>query len=494
MRSTNQACTTATSARLCLVGLLIAIALFHALTVRQGHIWGDDFAMYVSHARNIVEGRPYAQTGYLFNAACPVSPRMYPPVFPLLLTPLVKLFGLNLMPMKLEQVFLFVLALAAVYLLWQEDLGPKYALAVVAILGFSPHFWAAKDNVLSDLPFMLFFYIATVLVLGAPRDGRSWWRWAISIGVVLYLAIGTRMAGVALIAGLLLYDGFKRRRITRLTVVSLSTCAVLLLVQSRFIGLGFNSYDGHFHATLHTVANHIISYPRTLAGFWVASRHNLYSFFLLAVLAVLTAIGAVFRYKQGLTIVEAFLVPYFGLAVLWPFSPGIRIVFPLLPWIVFLAILGFRTLAEKLVPKHTTTALCGFLLLVAVPYVDAYRQVDFGPIEQRNGSPEFSQLCQAVRDQTADDDVVIYFRARALALYTRRAASAYNYLGTRDELWAYARKIHATHLVITDAFDEDHGFLARIVEKDSSKLQLIYRNAHFALYRITTDSPAIAKR
>ena len=103
--------------------LLAAIALFYMATIRPGHIWGDDFAMYVHHAQNIVKGRPYAATGYLFNPHAPVSPRMYPPVFPFFLVPIYRLFGLNLIPMKLEQVVFFVFSLAAVYALWLRDLG-----------------------------------------------------------------------------------------------------------------------------------------------------------------------------------------------------------------------------------------------------------------------------------------------------------------------------------------------------------------------------------
>jgi 4-amino-4-deoxy-L-arabinose transferase-like glycosyltransferase len=469
---------------ICLIGLLITIALFHSLTVRQGHIWGDDFAMYVSHARNIVEGRPYAQTGYLFNPASPVSPRMYPPVFPMLLAPVVKLFGLNLVPMKVEQVVFFVLALTAVYLFWRDDLTSKYALALVAIVGLSPHFWAAKDNVLSDLPFLLFFYVVAVLLRRVPRYGPGWRSWAILIGVVLYLTIGTRTAGIALVGGLLLYDILKYRTITRVTMVALSTCAALLIAQSHLIGLGFGNYDGHFHATLYTVADHLVSYPRTLAGCWVASTHGPYSSFLLGLVALLTLSGLWLRYKQGFTIVEALLAPYAAIAILWPFSPGIRLVFPFVPWIVFLALTGLRNLVEKAAPQHSAAALCSFLLLIAIPYVDVYRHADFGPISQSTGMPEFNQLCQAVRDRTAPNDVLVYFRARALALYTGRTASAYNYHGTEEELWEYAQKIHATHLITTDAFDEDRGFLSRCAQRNASKLQIIYQNPHFALYRI----------
>jgi hypothetical protein len=47
-----------------------------------------------------------------------------------------------------------------------------------------------------------------------------------------------------------LYDLLKFRTITRITVVALSTCAALLLLQRHFIGSEFGSYNGTFHVTL----------------------------------------------------------------------------------------------------------------------------------------------------------------------------------------------------------------------------------------------------
>jgi 4-amino-4-deoxy-L-arabinose transferase-like glycosyltransferase len=483
---------TVTTGNLWLILLLITIAIFHAATIRQGHIWADDFAMYIHHAQNIVEGRPYAQTGYLFTPTALVGPRMYPPVFPLLLAPVVRFFGLNLIPMKFEQAIFFVLALVVICLYWQRELGGQYTLALAAILGFSPHFWAAKDNVLSDLPFLLFFYVAAIFVQHAPRDGPTQWRRAILIGIALYLAIGTRTAGIALLAGLVLYDLLKFRMITRITVVALSTCAALLLFQSHFIGSEFGSYNGTYHATLGTVGAHLISYPRTLAGFWVASTQTAFSFFLLGVVSPLTLAGLYYQYKRGFTIVEAFLVPYAAIVILWPYSPGIRLVFPVIPWIVFLALSGLRGLTEKFAPRHVSGVVCAFVLLISVPFVTAYHRTDFGLIRENTGLPEFNELCQAVRERTTRQDVLIYFRARALALYTSRTASAYNDHGTDDELWQYARNVHATHLITTNAFDEDHGFLARYAETHSSNLELAYQNANFKLYRIVADAPPLA--
>jgi hypothetical protein len=130
--------------------------------------------------------------------------------------------------------------------------------------------------------------------------------------------------------------------------------------------------------------------------------------------------------------------------------------------------------------------------LISVPFVTAYRRTDFGSIRQNTGLPEFNQLCQAVRERTTPQDVLIYFRARALALYTSRSASAYNYQGTDEELWQYAQNVHAKYLITTNAFDEDHGFLACCAQTHSSSLELAYQNANFKLYRIVADAAPIA--
>ena len=72
---------------------LLLIAVWYALTLREGHAWGGDNAMYLLHARNLLSGMPYTDTGYLYNPASGRFPVSYPPVFPLLLAPLVALFG-----------------------------------------------------------------------------------------------------------------------------------------------------------------------------------------------------------------------------------------------------------------------------------------------------------------------------------------------------------------------------------------------------------------
>lgn len=482
-------------ANLYLVCLLAAIAVFHLATLRDGHLWGDDFAMYIHHAQNLVEGRPYADTGYVFNPAVPVyGPRAYPPVFPLLLVPLCGLFGLNLMPMKVEQVFFILMTLTLVFMLWRRDLGTGYSLALVAILGFSPALCSAKDSILSDLPFLFFFYAAVLLLKWTPQAQPQLWIRSALLGLTLYLAIGTRTVGITLIPGLLFHEWLRYKRINRWTGLPLLLCAMALVAQSWFLGALPGGYLEQLHSTTAgTVAFNALRYSRTLAGFWAGSVSNAFSFSVLAVIAPLTVVGLLSA-RRDLLLLECLLAPYLMLMIFWPFGAGMRYALPVVPWMAFLALSGLRRLSTRYGPRAWTLAPCGLLLLLALSFGQAYRGADFGTIRESTGLPEFNQLCETVRKTTLPSDVFIYYRARALSLYTQRPASSYNYRGTPSELWEYAQKIRASYIITTNAFN-DEGFLARFVEAHSTNLELAYQNAHFRLYRIRfTSGPASASR
>lgn len=475
--------------------LLAAITVFYLATLREGHLWGDDFAMYIHHAQNIAQGRAYADTGYVYNPAVPVyGPRMYPPVFPLLLAPLYKVFGLSLIPMKVEQVLFIVLMLATVFMLWHRELGTGYSLALVAILGLSPNFWSAKDSILSDLPFLFFFYVAVILLRWKPQSQKQRWTWSVLLGLTLYLAIGTRTAGVTLVPGVLLYQWLRSRRINRFTWIALVLCATALIAQNWVVGTVPGGYLEQLHSTTpKTILLNVLRYSRALAGSWVGWVRNPFSYFLLAVIAVLTLVGFRSQRRNGVAAIECVLVPYLILMVLWPFGAGIRYALPFVPWITFLALSGLHELSCRFKLRYPAAAPCGFLLLLAIPATQAYRASDFGTIRENTGLPEFNQLCQTVRNTTGPEDVFIYYRARALSLYTGRRASTYNQHGTQAELWNYSRNIHAAYLITTNAFNEDGGFLVRYVGAHPEGLDLTYQNAHFSLYRIRgTADPTTA--
>ena len=75
--------------------LLLLVAGWHVLTLEAGGTWYGDSYQLLLHAENLLEGRPYADTGYVQNPERYPAPVAYPPGYPALLAPLVLLFGVS---------------------------------------------------------------------------------------------------------------------------------------------------------------------------------------------------------------------------------------------------------------------------------------------------------------------------------------------------------------------------------------------------------------
>jgi 4-amino-4-deoxy-L-arabinose transferase-like glycosyltransferase len=180
---------------------------------KSGHKWGDDFVNDIAHARNLASGLPYTQIGVIHNPRVVLGPSAYPPFFPLLLAPLYALFGLNLTAFKI------LVLLCSLGSLWVFDrwLKPRFssllrALALI-LVGLHPWYWNFKDQILSDMPFVLFCMLTFLLYdkrlreTGDASRNRSGWL----IGITVSAAIATRSVGVILLAALVL-DGLLHRR------------------------------------------------------------------------------------------------------------------------------------------------------------------------------------------------------------------------------------------------------------------------------------------
>lgn len=186
---------------------LLFLIPFVVLAVRQWH-WvppsvDGDYAQYLLHAKAIVEGRAYADTGYIFHPdAWFIGPRAYPPGLPLTLAPIVALFGVHT-PL-LRVVMLVSLALCA-YFSWRRlamDVEPWQA-AIGA--GFAVFIMEARDATIgpiSDPGFAALMW-ATVLAVDTTKEWN--WRRILLVTALGGATIAYRMAGVAVIGGYAVY-------------------------------------------------------------------------------------------------------------------------------------------------------------------------------------------------------------------------------------------------------------------------------------------------
>jgi hypothetical protein len=467
--------------------VLLGIAAFYTLTLRRGNFWADDYALYIHHAKNIVEGRPYADTGYVYNPdVADYSPRAYPPVFPLLLAPVYRVFGFNFLAMKFEVVIFFLLTLVVLSFYWSGDLRRPSLIALLLILGLSPIFWGFKDSIVADIPFLFFFYLVAWVTQSAPRNTSTWWAWAAVNGFLLYLCAGTRTIGLTLIPGFLLYE-LLCRKLTRFTAVSLVAFSAFLLVQRRLFGSGEQSYADQLHPTLSTVVSNAKLYSHDFMMLWTRSLGLGFCVALFLITTVVACYGFAIHLKHGLRALDVFLVPYLAMVLLWPAPQGIRFLLPVIPYYAYLMLLGLQGLPRFLPVHWTKVATATLLLLIATSYAAAFSHAAYGTIRQTDGRASFNDLCRFIENHTSPQDVFIFRRSRALSLFTSRPAATYdprhdNHLAT------YLANIHANYIVSSPIFDEDRTILTPFIHSHPNQLTEVYENPDFHVYRVLYDS------
>ncbi|MGA1345992.1 MAG: hypothetical protein ACO35E_08490, partial [Ilumatobacteraceae bacterium] len=142
------------------------VMVWMARSVQEaGHGWGDDFALYINQARGLADGTLWdvvADNRFaLSNSAyATFSPVAYPWVLPLLLAPIVTLFGIDYPMLKLVGTFAFAASGVAAMILTGRRAGRVAAGLVSAMVVLNPWFLRAPGAVLSALLFMALVLIA----------------------------------------------------------------------------------------------------------------------------------------------------------------------------------------------------------------------------------------------------------------------------------------------------------------------------------------------
>jgi 4-amino-4-deoxy-L-arabinose transferase-like glycosyltransferase len=475
-------------------GCIIVIAIAYLATTRSGHDWGDDFAQYIGHARNLVEGRPYADTGYIYNPAFPtMGPRTYPPVFPLLLAPVYRVFGLDLFSFKAEMILFFTGFLAVFCALFRRELPLPYVLSIIVLLAINPYLWDYKDRVMSEYPFLFFLYLVLFLFQRAQDEDRGWRTRlanAVAVGVALYLACGVRIVGIVLVPGLLLETWLKRRRsgwvgLTAIAVFAVGIVGQRLLVPFEGSYLDQLAFDpvqfGRNAVWLFTSLGLLADNGRTIAGLVLS----------FTIVGGLGLAGYLSRLRQGVTCREAFLAAYLATLVLFPASEStVRYLAPVAPLALVYVCHGLRRLGSRLGLRWEYVP--GAVLATALVLVSLiqYRHRDFGTLREGIGKAESQALFDYVRQATSPDAVLLFQKPRVMALLTGRRAAANHIPADDADLWRYLHTIAATHVVVDhQIFTHRPNVLGPFARRHPDQLHAVYANADFTVYAVVNARP-----
>lgn len=477
--------------------LILLIGVFYLATLRQGHDWGDDFGMYIHHARNMVEGKSYEDTGYVFNARRIIGPKTYPPIFPLILAPIYWGWGINLTAMKVEAILIFLLSLFAIYLSFKNDLHWPFLTGLIAVIGLNPQFWQFKDRIASDFLFLLFLYLSFYFVHEAERPNRprrSQILYAVLISLSIFLACGTRSIGLILIPCLFIYYIFKSKKLGLAGIFTLLLTPVVIYLQESYSQI-FSAYTGHFGINQTDV---VLAYSKELiqyfSEFWINGYSKAFRLFLSATLIGLAIIGYVARVrKKGLTCFELFLLLYLPPFVLLPISLALRFLIPIIPLMIFYSFFGIQVISQLARQRQQRVEkMMGIAVVIAIlgSYAGQYTQVEYGPFQNGITKNEAQQLFEYVRQEIGENEVVIFRKPRVLSLFTGRAAAVWHNSTEDEELWNFFRQINASYLIVGPENVEpyDQAFIRAFVDRNPARFQQTFANADFQVYRIVQDT------
>jgi hypothetical protein len=467
--------------------IIVVVAICYLVALTPGHVFvNDDFAAYVMHAKNLVEGRPYSDIRYIPNPdAMWLSPSTgYPPVYPLILAPVYRLFGLDLRAFKIATALCFVGFLAVYAELTRDELGRIACAVALVLVGFNPVFWDHRNFILSEFPYLLFSFAALLAVhriyARLERD-RAEIGNVVLVSALLYCAYGTRTIGIALVLALVAADLAKFRRPSRFLIYVLALTGMFIGVQTAML-TSPKGYASAFRFSLHTVAVNAIYYGKTLSHVWLngSSKGVQIEFALVFTAAAACGFAKSLWNERGAK--EFYLLGYVAVLLAWNSEIGLRGLLPILPLYFFYGVrewIRFFDVARLPVRVIAAGMLVGF---AAVSYAGESGYERLMPAEASVADTDAAGMFHFIKTQTSPDDVLVFAKPRTLALITDRRVAALSPEQSMAQSQAFLRAIHATVLI-----DAEWSAIRLGNEAKSLGAREVFHDGEYRVYRLKSQ-------
>lgn len=426
--------------------LLLFAAFMSCLYIQPGHDWGGDFSCYIAQANSIIscamEDQVSTNTYIVTNSHYMHGPGSYPWGFPLLLVPIIKVFGINYIALKSLNVLFFVGSIIIVYRLFSSHLDPLFARVGSIFIAVSPAFLSATDFVLSDIPFFFFSCLSLYFIDRLYRSPSPFST--LLTGLSCSLAYFIRTNGIVSILTLLFVDLFliivsritMLSRIKSLTIFHSQNWSHHLLVYCFFIvtallgKFSFPSSDisyGHYFESfsLSSIFFNLKHYLLDLRCFFGTSFITLSSIFTICWLLALFG-GCISLFFSELPVLVYFAGTS-ALVILFPAYQGIRYLFPAIPCAILIALKFIQHSIYSL--QHQSFKRLGKALLVLVILCMLVDTGKFGVkrfffYDRVNSNESYSieaqQVYSYLSKNTSPNDIVAFFKPRVLWLNTHR--------------------------------------------------------------------------
>jgi hypothetical protein len=434
------------------LGLVALIAVVYLANLTPEHVFvNDDFAAYVMHSANVVEGRSYTAINYVPNPqALWLAPSNgYPPVYPLLLAPAYKIWGLNLRALKVVTVLCFVGFLVIFAELMRPTLSPLMSCCALLILGFNPVFWEHRNVLLSEFPYLMFSFGALLAIQRVYKDltaDEVRIGMIVFVSILIYLTYGIRTIGIVLLPALVLADVLKFRKPSRFLIGVFALTAVLIAVQTLFLASP-KGYLSAVELSPRAAASNAIFYAKTLSYVWSNGFSKKLQIGFALAFTALAAAGFTRRVWTNRSAGEFYLLGYVAILISWSAEIGMRGLLPILPLYFVCALEGFGRIVHPLGRLGGTVSLTVVLLLVGFTYAGAIGTLSRKPAEPNVRDSTAQEMFIFLRANTQPAEVLVFPKPRTLALFTNRRVASLAPNEMPEDSFQFMKSIHAPILV-----------------------------------------------
>jgi len=473
--------------------LIIVVSLSMTIGSSQltrGHEWGDDFASYIMQAKSILNGETQEFVQHnkitIFESSFQIGPLAYPWGYPLILTPAYALKGLSPLALKLPGMFFFAGFLICLYLLMKTCLTRTESLLIVSLFAFNPILLEFLNQILSDIPFLFFSMLSLLLMMNKKKRSDLD---CVLLGGIISFAFFIRTTGIILLASFLAIELFKvwdirtnresLASILRNIFVVCAAFGMLWVVYALIFPGGSESYFTQLRDfELETVLRFARDYFQLFSLFFGATTVWKILYYLLVIFFL---IGLWTRRKEE-TIFIIFFFLWMAHLITWPIWQGPRFIFPLLPIFVYFAFQGMKTFNIKLSEKYQQRgkkAIYVFWFVMAGTFLfnssaNAYANLQNSRSINGPFDPFSMEIYAFVKENMPADSVIIFFKPRAMRLFTDRDAI----MSTECE-----RLLLGDHIVISKKAENSQIPLDDI-HKCGIPLNEVFENRRFIVYKI----------
>lgn len=515
--------------------IAIAVVLVYGLTLQNSQDWGGDWALYVAHAANLATGEAYVDTPYFTNQWSFLAPAIYPPVLPLALAALHRVFELNLVAFKFVYILSFAGSLVLAFHCFKQRASSLGALSILLVLALNPFFWRFKEAILSDVPFLMVCLLNLRLMqvlYQREAEGNGFKRLlprALALGLCMYLGYGLREVGIVLPLTALAYELLVLRR---LTVVSWGSLPILLLcawsqhsllqgaladprIAQQLAELSTEegreySHFNFFHFEPSFLWGQFWLYKRTLWGFYchgigepprlIAELGRL----LTHTVTALALLGYALSLRRGISVLEIFCAGYFLVILSFSGFHGIRYLIPLLPFGVYYACLGARWIPQKLSLHLRTPLYAGLALTVLTLNGYSFARGPSLRLEQGVYGTAAQELWDYFAQHAEPDDIVVSRKPRVVGLMTQLSSCTFPKIRHNENYTQYFEIIGVDYVLNLQILPNEtpyrHPKLPVTIQQAlEGRLVEVFRNDYFQLFEYRSpalqgaDSPAASR-